>query len=63
MLAPGHWQRVAAMALPPNPALASGFFSYDQIRKSFYLYFFQNPLADAVLGAGDLDFAARLWQD
>ena len=63
VLAPGHWRRVAAMALPPSPALASGFFSYDQIRKSFYLYFFQNPLADAVVGAGDLDFAARLWQD
>jgi pimeloyl-ACP methyl ester carboxylesterase len=63
VLAPGRWRRVVAMALPPGPALATGFFSYDQIRKSFYLYFFQNPLADAVVSAGDLAFAARLWQD
>jgi pimeloyl-ACP methyl ester carboxylesterase len=63
ILAPGHWRRVVAMALPPTPAIASGFFSYDQIKKSFYLYFFQNPLADTVVAAGDLAFTARLWQD
>jgi pimeloyl-ACP methyl ester carboxylesterase len=63
VLAPGRWRRVVAMALPPGPALASGFFSYDQIRKSFYLYFFQNPLADPVVAADDLAFTARLWQD
>jgi pimeloyl-ACP methyl ester carboxylesterase len=63
VLSPDRWRRVVAMAVPPTPALASGFFSYDQIRKSFYLYFFQNPLADAVVAADDLAFAARLWQD
>jgi pimeloyl-ACP methyl ester carboxylesterase len=63
VLAPDRWRRVVAMALPPVPAMASGFFSYDQIRKSFYLYFFQNPLADAVVAAGELAFTGRLWQD
>jgi len=63
VLAPGRWRRVVAMALPPTAAMASGFFSYDQIRKSFYLYFFQNPLADTVVAAGELTFTARLWQD
>jgi pimeloyl-ACP methyl ester carboxylesterase len=63
VLAPGRWRRVVAMALPPGPALASGFFSYDQIRKSFYLYFFQNPLADTFVAADDLAFTSRLWQD
>jgi pimeloyl-ACP methyl ester carboxylesterase len=48
VLAPGRWRRVVAMALPPGPALASGLFSYDQVRKSFYLYFFQNPLATSL---------------
>jgi pimeloyl-ACP methyl ester carboxylesterase len=63
VLAPDRWKRVVAMAVPPGPALASGFFRYDQIKKSFYLYFFQHPRAEVVVGADDLAFVARLWQD
>jgi pimeloyl-ACP methyl ester carboxylesterase len=63
VLAPDRWQRVVTMAVPPGPALASGFFRYDQLKKSFYLYFFQHPRAAAVVGADDLAFVARLWQD
>ena len=63
VLAPDRWKRVVAMAVPPGPALASGFFSYDQIKKSFYLYFFRHPRAEVVVGADNLAFVARLWQD
>jgi len=62
-LAPERWRKVVAMAVPVSPALAGGFFSYDQIRKSFYMYFFQTAFADGVVAAGDLAFVARLWQD
>jgi pimeloyl-ACP methyl ester carboxylesterase len=51
------------MSVPVGPALAGGFFSYDQIKKSFYMYFFQSAFADAVVAAGDLAFAGRLWHD
>jgi pimeloyl-ACP methyl ester carboxylesterase len=61
--APDRWQKVVAMAVPVGPALASVFLSYDQIKRSFYLYFFQNPLADFIVAADDLDFVARLWED
>ncbi len=61
--APDRWRRVATMAVPVGPALAGSFFGYDQIRRSFYMYFFQLPLADSVVAAGDLDFVARLWAD
>ena len=61
--APDRWRRVVTMALPVGPALASAFFSYDQIKRSFYMYFFQGPVADFIVAANDLDFIARLWAD
>lgn len=61
--APDRWRRVVAMAVPVGPALAGSFFTYDQIKRSFYMYFFQNPLADVLVGADDLAFVARLWAD
>jgi pimeloyl-ACP methyl ester carboxylesterase len=61
--APDRWRRVVAMAVPVGPALAGHFFTYDQIKRSFYMYFFQNPLADSLVAAGDLEFIARLWAD
>jgi pimeloyl-ACP methyl ester carboxylesterase len=62
-IAPERWRKVVAMAVPVGPALANGFFSYEQIKKSFYMYFFQSSFADAIVAAGDLAFAAHLWQD
>lgn len=61
--APERWRRVVTMAVPPSAALAAEFLRYDQIRRSFYIFFFQSPLADMVVGMDDLAFLARLWQD
>ena len=64
VLAPDRWKRVVAMAVPPGPALASGFFSYDQIKKSFYLYFFRHPRAEVVVGVdpwSSRSIAAHAW--
>ncbi len=61
--APERWRKVVAMAVPVGPALAGSFFTYDQIKRSFYMYFFQNPLADALVAADDQAFIARLWAD
>ncbi len=61
--APDRWRKVVAMAVPVGPALAGSFFGYDQIKRSFYMYFFQNPMAEAVVAADDLAFIARLWED
>jgi pimeloyl-ACP methyl ester carboxylesterase len=58
-----QWRRVVTMALPVGQALASQFLTYAQIRRSFYMYFFQNPLADFVVAADDLAFLAHLWED
>jgi pimeloyl-ACP methyl ester carboxylesterase len=40
-----------------------GFTSYDQLRRSWYMFFFQSPLADATVAADDLAFLDRLWAD
>lgn len=61
--APQRWSRVVTAAVPPPGALAGGFLSYDQLRRSWYMYFFQHPLAPMAVSMGDLSFIDRLWQD
>jgi pimeloyl-ACP methyl ester carboxylesterase len=61
--APSSFRRVVGMAVPPFGALLGGIFTYAQLKRSFYIFFFQSPLADGVVAADDLDFVARLWGD
>jgi pimeloyl-ACP methyl ester carboxylesterase len=58
-----RWRRLVTMAVPPPPTLTSAFFSYDQLRKSWYMFFFQSPLADMAVPMDDLAFIDRLWAD
>lgn len=60
--APERWSRVVGMAVPPSGALG-GMLQYDQIKRSFYMFFFQLPLADFIVPGNDFEFIARLWQD
>jgi len=60
---PDRWRRVVAGAVPPTGAMASAFFDYDQIKRSFYIFFFQTPLAEMVVSMNDLEFIQRLWDD
>ena len=62
-LEPTRWSRVVAMAVPPSPALGAGFLQYDQIKRSFYMFFFQLPLADFVVPMNDMAFIDGLWRD
>lgn len=61
--APERWAKVVTLAVPPAPALAGAFLSYDQLRLSWYMFFFQSPLAEVVVSMNDLDFVERLWRD
>ena len=60
---PSRWQRVVAMAVPPAGAVASSFLTYPQLKKSWYMFFFQHGLADIVVGMDDLAFIDGLWAD
>ncbi|GAA0963812.1 alpha/beta hydrolase [Actinocorallia libanotica] len=57
---PGRWRRAVTMALPPINAMLESFFSYEQLKRSFYIFLFQTPLAEMALDEG---FVAGLWRD
>ncbi len=61
--APGRWARLATMAVPPAPVVATAFFTYAQLKRSWYMFFFQHPLAEAVVALNDLEFIDHLWAD
>lgn len=60
---PDRWRKVVTMAVPPAGAVAGGFMTYAQLKKSWYMFFFQHPLADVVVPMGDLAFIDGLWAD
>ncbi len=61
--APERWRRVVAASVPPGPIMAQAFMDYRQLRRSWYMFFFLNPLADLVVPSEDLSFIDRLWAD
>lgn len=60
---PGRWRRGVAAAVPPAAAAASSFFAYDQLKRSWYTFFFQSPLAELALPMDGYAFIDRLWAD
>ena len=58
--APGRWRRVVAMSVPPVAVMATAFFDYEQLKRSFYIFVFQSPLAGAAV---DRAFVEGLWRD
>lgn len=64
VLAPDKVTKLITAAVPHGPAMINAFMSdYDQQRRSWYMFFFQHPLADAAVAHNDCRFIERLWQD
>lgn len=62
--APDRWSRVVGMAVPPGGAMGAAFLgNLDQLKRSWYMFFFQHPLADMVVPADDLAFIDMIWRD
>jgi pimeloyl-ACP methyl ester carboxylesterase len=62
--APTRWCKVVGMAVPPTAALGMAFVqNLEQIKKSWYMFFFQHGLADLVVGANNHGFIEMLWRD
>lgn len=62
-LAPERWRRLVTIAVAPAALDARIFSDYQQLKRSFYLFFMKTPRAESVIAADDMAFLDRLWQD
>jgi pimeloyl-ACP methyl ester carboxylesterase len=61
---PERWHRCAILNIPPFQIFGANLFSYDQIKRSFYFWFFQmQAVAEEIISANDFAFIDRIWED
>ena len=61
---PNRWKKVVGMAVPPGGAMNVAFINnQDQLKRSWYMFYFQHPLSDLVVPSNDLAFIDMLWRD
>ena len=64
VLEPHRWRKVVTMAVPPGGAVGMAFIgNLEQLKRSWYMFFFQHPLSDLVVSNNDLAFIDMLWRD
>jgi len=64
VLAPQRWRRVVSMSVPPGGALGLSLLTnLAQLKRSWYMFFFQSPIAGTVVAHADLAFIDMLWAD
>lgn len=62
--APTRVRALVTAAVPYGAQVSAAFMSsYDQQRRSWYMFFFQTPFADVALAHDDYAFVERLWRD
>jgi len=61
--APERWSKAVTFAVPPLSAMAGGLSNYEQLRRIWYMFFFQSPLADFTVPVDDYAFIKGLWRD
>jgi pimeloyl-ACP methyl ester carboxylesterase len=62
-LEPARWRRCVIMNVPPLGVFGQVALRYDQIKRSFYFWFFQMQVSDAIVPANDFAFIDGLWAD
>ena len=64
LAAPARIRKLITAAVPYGAQVSAAFMSsYDQQRRSWYMFFFQTPFADMALAHDDFAFLERLWRD
>lgn len=62
--APQRVRKLVTAAVPYGPQIMTAFTtSYAQQRRSWYMFFFQTPFAEAAVAHDDYAFLERLWAD
>jgi pimeloyl-ACP methyl ester carboxylesterase len=61
--APARWRRLVTLAIPPLGAIGTKLFRYEQLKRSFYVFVFQTPIAELAVGLEDMAFIDGLWRD
>jgi pimeloyl-ACP methyl ester carboxylesterase len=61
--APERWRRLVALAVPPRALDAAVFTDYEQLKRFFYFFVFQTPLAEQLVAANGMALLDRLWAD
>ncbi len=60
---PDRWRRAVTAAVPPTASIGMSLFSYAQLQRSWYMFFFLSPLAEIALPLDDYAFIDHLWAD
>jgi pimeloyl-ACP methyl ester carboxylesterase len=60
---PARWRRAVTAAVPPTASIGMSLLTYAQLQKSWYMFFFLSPLAEAALPLDDYSFIEGLWRD
>ena len=60
---PDLWRRAVTAAVPPTASIGMSLLTYAQLQKSWYMFFFLSPLAEAALPLDDYAFLDGLWRD
>ncbi|MCE3550524.1 alpha/beta hydrolase [Pseudonocardia sp. RS11V-5] len=61
---PERWSRCAIVNIPPFAIFAENIVTYDQIKKSFYFWYFQmTNVVEQIVAADDFAFIDHIWAD
>jgi len=64
VLAPERISKLITASVPHGIAFLTKFMSdYEQLKRSWYIYFFQSPMADSVVAADHCAFVKKIWHD
>jgi len=61
---PDRWSRCVILNIPPFEIFGENIPTYDQIKRSFYFWYFQQQrVIETVIAANDFEFIDRIWGD
>jgi pimeloyl-ACP methyl ester carboxylesterase len=60
---PHRWAKVVGMSVPPGGITAQAMLDPHQLKRSWYMFFFQHFLSDLVVPMNNLAFIDMLWAD